>query len=65
MTGRIQTVTDHILEAQSILDREDALGKTVVLLAPGDIQRALDCLEHALDAINLARCEAQTALDKF
>ena len=57
MTERLKTVTDHILDAQAALDHE--------LVAGAELAQARECLERALDAINLARCEAQTALDKF
>ena len=63
MTTRIKTVTDHLLEAQATLDGSLQAGDNVL---PKDaLQQALDCIEKALDAIQLVRSETQAALDKF
>lgn len=59
MTERQKTVTDHLLDAQSVLDRDTA---NVTL---EDLQRVLDSIEAALNTIQLLRCEAQTALDRL
>lgn len=57
MTEKTKTVTDHLLEAQTILDLET--------VTTADIDRARECIERALDAIQLARQAAMAALDEF
>ena len=58
MTERIKTVTDHLLEAQAILDSREVADKQ-------DLNRVSECIDRAFAAMNLLRCEAQTALDKL
>ena len=61
MTTRTLTVTDHLLEAQSILDKDES----APTVGPDEIRRALDCIERALTTLNLRRCEAAAALDQL
>ena len=60
MTARELTVTDHLLEASAILDKDTGEPVTV-----HDLDRVRDCLERALAKMSLLRCEAQTAPDKM
>jgi hypothetical protein len=57
MTKRELTVTDHLLGAQAILDRE--------VVAGPELAAVRERIERALSVMQLARCDAQTALDRL
>ena len=57
MTGREKTCTDHLHDAMASLSKDN--------VTASDVQAAFDAVERALAVIQLARCEAWAALDKF
>ena len=76
MTTRIKTVTDHLLEAQVILDgyvsnewdevmNEEEKKYQEVSVPKDRLQSVANSIMRALDAIQLVRSETQAALDKF
>ena len=59
MTAPAKTVTDHLHEAQAVLTSGQEIP------APARMALAWEHVQQALDAIQHARCEAMTGLDKF
>ena len=57
MTTREKTCTDHLHDALAELDKNDP---SII-----DLQRVYESIEAALRVIQVARCEAMTAVDKF
>lgn len=57
MTTREKTCTDHLHDALVALDKPDPNAL--------DLQVAYEAVERALAVIQLARCEAMTAIDKL
>lgn len=57
MTTREKTCTDHLHDAMAALSKDN--------VTASDVQAAFDAVERALAVIQLARCEAMSALDKF
>ena len=57
MTTREKTCTDHLHDALASLSKDDPNAL--------DIQVAYEAIESALRVIQIARCEAMTAVDKF
>ena len=57
MTERQRTVSDHLLEAKNLLEKP--------VVSDADRAAALQAVERAIGGIQLARCEATTALDQL
>ena len=57
MTTREKTCTDHLHDALASLSKDDPNAL--------DLQVAVEAIEAALRVIQIARCEAMTAIDKF
>lgn len=57
MTVKTKSVTEQLLEAQAILDKEK--------LTTEDLGRVRDLIEAAFSNLQLQRCEAMAALDQL
>jgi hypothetical protein len=60
MTTNTKSVTDHLLEALSRLQKEPPGAVT-----DADVAAACECIESALTNLNLRRCEAIAAMDQL